>query len=376
MKEAHLTMAKKTHFNASQAVMTRRNFMIVISGATVGVLAGCGPGGDSPPPTIYKGDAVPTKMMETGEIVSVDPRYGNITFNDLILTDNQVFYTQTYPSAKVPTYEDVNSEWALIIDGLVNNPMTFSYESLRAMPEYTDVRTLQCIGNPVGGRLVGNAEWTGVLTSELLDHVGIQSSATRAKFYAADGYETAVDIEWITQDGAFFAYKMNGQILPRNHGYPLRIFMPGLYGQKQPKWIERIEFIDYDFQGYWESRGWSDVADVQTNSIIKSPPTQTNISGQVAIQGIANAGQRKITKVEVKIEEGDWMEAELFQQDSTLVWTQWYLLWTPPSAGTYSVQVRATDETGFVQTHEASGAFGSAKPDGTDAIHSIIVEVI
>jgi DMSO/TMAO reductase YedYZ molybdopterin-dependent catalytic subunit len=358
-------------------IMTRRRFLLVVSATATGLLAGCRPGDDPPAPTLYKsGQALPTGEVVAGEFSLPDPRYGTITYHEIMTVDNQQFYVQTYPNADVPTYEDVNAEWSLTIDGLVDNPRVYTYEALRMMPEYTEMRTLQCIGNPVGGRLVGNAVWSGVLLKDILTEVGVKPSATRARFYAADGYHTAVDVEWIVQDKTFLAYKMNGQLLPRSHGYPMRIFMPGLYGQKQPKWIERIEFIDYDYQGYWEKLGWSDVADIQTNSIIRTPPTQSNIGGTVAIQGIANAGNRRITQVEVKVEDGDWMPATLTQTDSSLVWTQWYILWTPPSPGTFAIQVRATDETGFVQTHPATGQFGRAKPDGTDAIHAIVVEVI
>lgn len=361
---------------AQRSAITRRKFLLIVSATATGFLAGCRVDSDDPPPTVYKGDAAPTRVTESGEFVNLDPRFGNVNYDQLIITDNQRFYTQTFPGADVPTYEDVMTEWSLRVDGMVDNPRTFSYEDIRGLPEYTDIRTLECIGNPVGGRLVGNAEWSGVLVQHILDEVGVQDGVTRARFYAADGYETAVDLEWITQEGAFLAYKMNGQLLPREHGYPLRIFMPGLYGQKQPKWIERIEFIDFDFQGYWESRGWSDVADVQTNSIIQSPPTQTSIAGQIAIQGIAYAGKRRITAVELRIDEGEWMAAELLEPDDSLIWTQWYLNWTPPASGTFSVEVRATDETGFIQHNPSDGQFGRAKPDGTDAIHRIVVEAV
>lgn len=370
----------------SKKIITRRTFLLVVSSTAAGLVAGCRPDGDAPPPTVYSGDSAPTQMMDSGEIVTVDPRFGEVTFDQLILTDNDRFYTQTYPGARVPDYEDVNAEWSLRVDGLVDHPRTYSYEDIRNMPVYEDIRTLQCIGNPVGGRLVGNAEWTGVLIQHLLDEVQPLDTATRARFYAADGYSTAVDMEWIMQEGTFLAYKMNGQLLPRNHGYPLRIFMPGLYGQKMPKWIERIEFIDYDFQGFWEERGWSDVADVQTNSIVQMPPSQTSVSGQIAIQGIAFSGKERITRVDVKIDPveggddgemtGEWLEADVLEPDSPLVWTQWYLAWRPPSAGTFAVQVRATDEMGFTQNQRATGQFGRAKPDGTSAIHEIVVEVV
>lgn len=369
---------QKSPKKSQPSLITRRKFLLVVTTTTAGILAGCRPSDDEgPPPTIYKeGQAIPTMDAATGEIVMADPRYGMVIYDEIQVVSNQDFYVQTFPSADVPTYEDVNTEWSLVVDGLVDNPKTFTYEELRDLPEHTEMRTLQCIGNPVGGRLVGNAVWSGVLMQHILDEVGIQDGATRARFYAADGYHTAVDVEWIAQEGVLLAYKMNDQLLPRSHGYPLRIFMPGLYGQKMPKWIERIEFIDYDYQGFWETRDWSDVADIQTNSIVRTPPTQSNIAGQIAIQGIANAGKRKITKVEIRVEGGEWLEAELLQQDSPLVWTQWYLLWSPPGAGTFEIEVRATDETGFTQTNPAEGQFGRAKPDGTDAIHQILVEVV
>jgi molybdopterin-dependent oxidoreductase-like protein protein/molybdenum-dependent oxidoreductase-like protein len=161
-----------------------------------------------------------------------------------------------------------------------------------------------------------------------------------------------------------------------DHGFPIRILMPGLYGQKMPRWITHIEFIDQYYKGFWESYGWSDVASVQTNSIIDTPTGgYTATAGtQLAIQGVAWAGKRKIVKVEIQINDGDWTPVVVTYGPSPRAWTQWYTLWTPDVPGAYQIGVRATDEGGFVQGSEAGGIFGDAMPNGTNAIHRISVQ--
>lgn len=357
---------------------TRRNFLIIVTGSTVAILTGCRPESDSPPPTLYQpGSLSPiTNSPSQQSALAADPRYSYITHDQILITDNRYFYVQSYNNDIPPTQSQALNEWKLRVDGLVENPLELTYEQIRQFPEVEVMRTLECIGNPVGGSLIGNATWGGFWFEEILNRVQVKSTATRARFHAWDGYETAVDLEWITQPNVLMAYKMNGQLLPREHGYPLRIFMPGLYGQKMPKWIDRIEFIDYDFQGVWEQGGWSDVAAVQTNSIIQSPPNQTEIRGQIVIQGVSFAGKRRITQVEIRVNGGAWLSATLTQNDSPLVWTQWVVQWTPSGDGTYEIEVRATDETGFTQRSDADGALGNAKPAGTNAIHRIVVGVI
>jgi len=236
---------------------------------------------------------------------------------------------------------------------------------------------LECIGNPVGGDLIGNIVWRGFRFQEILDRVKVKPSATHAKFEAADGYSTSVKVEWITQPDVMMAYDMDGEPLTQVHGFPLRILMPGLYGQKMPRWITHIQFIDQDYLGYWESNGWSNVASVRTNSIIMTPNpagTPVKVGDVVAIQGVAFAGKRKITKVELKIGADDWQPARLTQGDSPLAWTEWYYLWTPPKPDYFDISVRATDDTGFTQTTPANGIFGDAAPDGADSIHHISVQ--
>jgi DMSO/TMAO reductase YedYZ molybdopterin-dependent catalytic subunit len=297
---------------------------------------------------------------------------------DLILTPNDEFYVME--TNGTPTVN--RAEWQLTIDGLVENPLTLNFADIEARPFIEQMRTLECIGNAVGGNQIGNAVWGGILLADLLEEVGVLETAVRAKFEAADNYETSVTLDWINQPGTMLAYQMNGEPLPPEHGYPLRLFMPGLYGQKMPKWITRIQFIDDDGHlGTWEKQGWSNVAQVKTNSQIMMPTHIQKLPlASLEIFGVAYAGGRPIAQVEVGIEQQDgalrWQPAEaLVRGPSNEVWTQFYLPWTPPAAGTYTLFVRATDETGFVQTERARGVLEGAFPDGTDKIHNIVIVV-
>jgi hypothetical protein len=258
---------------------------------------------------------------------------------------------------------------------LVERERILTLEEIRALPRVESMRTLECIGNPVGGSLIGNVVWGGVEAAGLWEQVGIRPQARRAKFEAEDDYATSVDLTWVTQPGVLLVYEMNDEPLPPEHGWPLRILMPGLYGQKMPKWIRDIEFIDYDHRGYWEQRGWSDVASVQTNSIIQQPRgLEQAPPGSIPVWGVAFAGLRRITRVEVRVDDGEWRSAELLQDQSPLVWTQWSFDW-PADGGRHKVSVRAADETGFVQSTEADSVLASAFPAGTDRIHSVVVSV-
>jgi DMSO/TMAO reductase YedYZ molybdopterin-dependent catalytic subunit len=329
------------------------------------------PGSTRVPPTAQA--LAPTAPAAAAAAAAHDATYGDVTFDKLFLTDVDKLYDTQYDYNQTPQIDA--KTWSLKIDGLVDNPTTLDYKAVQAFPSFEDIRTLECIGNPVGGSLIGNIKWKGFAFDEILKQVKPKANATHLKFEAGDGYSTSVELKWATQPGVMMAYEMNGQPLTVEHGFPLRILMPGLYGQKMPRWITHIEFIDHYYRGFWESNGWSDVASVQTNSIIKGPTDgYTMKAGTVlAIQGVALAAPRKITKVEVQIDRGDWMPARLTQGESSLTWTQWYLTWTPPAPATYSIGVRATDETGFVQSNEANGVFGDSAPNGTSAIHRIMI---
>ena len=339
---------------------SRRKFLKV-AGFSALALAGCQVG---PAPTAA-GTAAP------GASATWAPPSLASAPADIRITPVEEFYRQSY--GPIP---DVNGAgWRLTIDGLVEKPTQFSLDELRALPAVEEIRTLECIGNPVGGSLIGTARWKGVYLQTLLDAVGVKPFATRANFKAADDYFTSVTSDWILHPGTLLIYEMNGELLTPEHGYPLRILMPGLYGQKNPKWLTQIEFTDQVNRGYWERQGWSDTAEVRTNSIVEQPLNLATVgAGTVPVFGVAFAGKRKIVSVEVQVNDGDWQPADLVQADSNLVWTQWSLDW-PAAPGKHTLAVRATDETGYVQTERGGAVLGDSYPAGTAKIHAVVVKV-
>ena len=290
---------------------------------------------------------------------------------EILITPTGELFIQSYgPAPSIGL-----STWNLVVDGQVENPLTLSYADLQAFPRIETARTLECIGNPAGGSLIGTPVWGGFEARLLWEQARILPEAVQAKCTAADGYETSVDMEWITQPGVLLADEVNGQPLPVEHGYPLRILMPGLYGQKMPKWIERIEFIGERFLGLWETRGWSDVASVKTNSIVLQPGEEEIPAGATPVFGVAFAGLRRIQAVEVRVDDGEWMPAELLQDESPWVWTQWSFSWDA-TPGRHSIAVRATDETGFTQSTEGHSPLASPFPAGTAGIDQSAVAVV
>jgi DMSO/TMAO reductase YedYZ molybdopterin-dependent catalytic subunit len=330
---------------------TRRSFIKIAGVAGLALLSGCQDGGAGSRSGSTSTDAVTPLPIPT----------------ELIITPTNELFVESH--ARIP--QVMETDWRLRVFGLVEREFELTYEDVLRYPKMEAIRTLECIGNPPGGPLVGNAAWGGFEAKHIWDQVGILPSAVRGRFTAADGYDTSVDLEWLTQPGVLMAYELNGMPLPQEHGFPLRILMPGLYGQKMPKWITGIEFVDDKPLGYWEQRGWSDVASVKTNSILWHPDgTRKLRSGSIPIYGMAFAGLRRIVKVEVRIDDGDWFEAQLQPQESSLVWTQWSFT-TPVGLGNHTVSVRATDETGFVQDSDASAVYAGPYPDGTDEIHTV-----
>ena len=155
--------------------------------------------------------------------------------------------------------------------GLVNQPLVLTYDDIRAMAPVNQTLTLECISNPPNGDAICNAEWTGVMLAPMLERAGVKCNAVYAAMRGADGYYTGVPVDEIMRTENFLPYLMNGVPLPPAHGFPLRIFIPGKYGMKQPKWLTDIEFVDHEFIGYWEGRGWSNSAWRKVNSGFFSP---------------------------------------------------------------------------------------------------------
>jgi hypothetical protein len=239
--------------------------------------------------------------------------------------------------------------WQLQIGGLVQNTVSLSYDQIRQLPFVEQYCTLECISNEVGGDLIGNALWRGVRLRDLLEHAALQLGVFDIVLKAADGYTDSIPLERALADGTILAYEMNGLPLNQTHGFPLRLIVPGIYGMKNVKWITAIEAVDFDFKGYWQKRGWDDRAEYKTMSRIDSPGSSIRGSGTIA--GIAFAGDRGIRRVQVSTDAGKtWQDADIKPALSQYTWVLWHLDWTPASAGSTLLIVRATDGNGVTQT--------------------------
>jgi DMSO/TMAO reductase YedYZ molybdopterin-dependent catalytic subunit len=279
----------------------------------------------------------------------------------------------------------VNSgTWSLKVSGLVVNPLTITYSQLLAMDPVEQYNTLECVSNDVGGDLISTAKWTGVMLKDILAQAGVQPGATYVVFRATDGYDVGIPMDKAMLDATILAYQMNGVPLPTEHGYPARMIVPGYYGMMNCKWVTSIELVSETFLGYWQNLGWKNEASYQTGSSIVTPGTAqvdqrfgiagapTVPQGMVPIAGIAFAGDRGISKVEVSTDGGNtWMPASVQDPLSSYTWVFWTADWNPPSTGKYSIAVRATDGTGAVQT----AAINTPFPSGATGYHIVDVGI-
>jgi DMSO/TMAO reductase YedYZ molybdopterin-dependent catalytic subunit len=245
-------------------------------------------------------------------------------------------------------------EWRLKIAGLVEQPVALTLEELRSYEPMHQFITLECISNPVGGDLIGTQRWTGVSLQKLLPDWRLMPGATHLKLRSADQFFEVVSLEAIKADPRIMlTYAWDGVPLPREHGFPLRIYIPDIHGMKQPKWIESIEAIDHWEPGYWLERGWNKVARVHATSVIDTVAVDMTIIGAdhrklVPIGGIADAGARGISKVEVQVDSGQWERAEVRTPLSELTWVIWRYNW-PYQPGKHIFTVRCYDGNGTPQ---------------------------
>jgi DMSO/TMAO reductase YedYZ molybdopterin-dependent catalytic subunit len=264
--------------------------------------------------------------------------------------------------------------WSFAIDGLVTNPLTLTRQDLEAMPVVDFVSTLTCISNPLAGPLIGTATWTGTSLAGVLSRAGVGAGAVKLIMEGEDGYTDSIPIERSLSPEPMVVWKMNGEPLPKEHGMPVRLIVPGLYGIKNVKWLTKLTVTNKDYEGYWQQRGWTDDATIKTQSRIDEPGERGVISaGPTEIRGMAFAGDRGISRVEVSTDAGEsWREASIFENPSPggLSWVFWSLPWVP-AQGTYELVVRATDGMGELQTAERA----SELPDGASGWHRITVGV-
>ncbi|HSE98638.1 MAG TPA: molybdopterin-dependent oxidoreductase, partial [Blastocatellia bacterium] len=260
--------------------------------------------------------------------------------------------------------------WRLEVAGLVENPLSLSFDEIKAMPDVEQYATLECIDNKVGGDLIGNAQWRGVQLRDVLQKAGLKEGVRDLVLRASDDYTDSIPPGRAMAEGTILAYEMNGEPLTASHGFPLRLIVPGIFGMKNVKWIKRIEAVDYDFKGYWQSRGWDDRAEYKTMSRIDVPDDE--IEGSTTIAGVAFAGDRGVTKVEVSVDGGrSWETAEIKPALSPYSWVLWHKQWTPSQKGRHTLVVRATDGLGITQTSQ----YAPAAPSGTSGHHRLTIEV-
>jgi DMSO/TMAO reductase YedYZ molybdopterin-dependent catalytic subunit len=277
------------------------------------------------------------------------------------------------------------STWSLKLHGLVSSPTTLNYGQLISLPSVEEYATLECVSNEVGGDLMSTALWKGVKLKDVLNTLGVDPQADYLVFKCADGYDVGIPLERAMADGTILAYEMNGETLPTEHGYPLRAIVPGLYGMMNAKWINDIELVSGTYQGFWQRRGWTNIATYQAGSTIITPGDSLlrgrfslpsglgEVSGSpVPLVGAAFAGDRGIQKVEVSTDRGGtWQAASLYDPLSKYTWVFWKLDWNPPSSGNYFLMVRATDGNGQVQVATMTDPF----PNGATGIHVVDVKV-
>lgn len=264
--------------------------------------------------------------------------------------------------------------WQLEIKGLVDNPYTLNYKQLTSLPAETVVTGMMCISNPVGGGLIGNARWKGVRLADLLKKANPKAGATKLAMRAVDDYSDSITLQKAMDPDVMLVWEMNGAPLTSQHGFPARLLVPGIYGMKHVKWLTSIELVNYDFLGFWQdpSQGWSDPAPVNTMSRIDFPTDGTLSLDRQALSGIAFAGDRSISKVEVSTDGGKtWKQAYLKPPLSHTAWVVWGYDWTPTAPGQYTVMARATDGAGKVQTPKQADPY----PDGATGYHTVMYQV-
>lgn len=262
--------------------------------------------------------------------------------------------------------------WTLAVSGLVNAPQNYTLNQL--VNDYEPVErfvTMSCISNRIAGSLISTTKWTGIQMNRLIEEWNIAPEARFLKITSADGFDEYVSLDLIREDDRIMlAYAWDDKPLKRKHGFPIRIHIPDRYGMKQPKWITDIEAVENEGEGYWVRRGWSATAFVNTTSVVDTVASEAQFSddGQmfVPVGGIAYSGAKGISRVEVKVNDGEWQEARLREPLSDTTWYIWRYDW-PFEAGIHTFTVRATTADGVLQTENERGT----RPDGATGWHDV-----
>ncbi|WP_022887641.1 molybdopterin-dependent oxidoreductase [Glaciibacter superstes] len=286
-----------------------------------------------------------------------------------LITPNADYY-RIDTALQVPRIDP--RDWRLRIIGMVENEIEIDFAELLALPLEESYTTLACVSNPVGGDLIGNAKWLGYPVRDLLAKAKPHADADMVLSRSQDGWTAGTPIEALTDDrNAIIAVGMNGEPLPLEHGYPVRMVVPGLYGYvSATKWLVELELTRFDrVTAYWTDRGWGEKGPVKLESRIDVPNGPAK-AGVVTVAGVAWAQHTGISAVHVQVDEGDWNEATLADAISADTWRQWRWDWDA-EPGEHTLQVRATDADGLVQTSTRRDVV----PDGATGWHGTRVSV-
>ncbi|MDJ0314114.1 molybdopterin-dependent oxidoreductase [Arthrobacter sp. H35-D1] len=288
------------------------------------------------------------------------------------VTPNNDFY-RIDTALVVPELDPAN--WQLRVHGMVEEEFTLDFEELMGSDLIETYVTLACVSNVVGGNLVGNAKWLGYPLREVLARAKPKAGADMVLSTSSDGFSASTPLPILQDDrDAILAVGMNDEPLPLQHGFPVRMVVPGLYGfVSATKWVVDLEVTTFaEKAGYWTSRGWSSHGPIKASSRIEVPKALARVpAGKVAIGGSAWAQTKGISKVEVQLDNGEWLEAELAAEASVDTWRQWSYVWQDAPAGSHNVQVRAYDANGELQIEEQA----PPAPNGSSGWHSITFTV-
>lgn len=263
-------------------------------------------------------------------------------------------------------------QWSLPIDGAVERPIRLRYADVLEQRVNERMVTLQCVDNEPGGGLMSNATWGGFPLSRLLEQVGPSETARDVVLRGADGYHDSITLERARRGDVLLAHSMNGVALPRDHGYPLRAIVPGIFGIKNVKWLTEIEVVEYDHKGYWQERGWTDDGVIPVTSRIDRPGHYQLLRGRrQTVRGLAFGGSHGIERVELSADGGQtWRDATLAPAPPD-AWVPWTVEWEVSALGAYTLMVRARGRDGVRQVATASRAY----PSGTSGLHTIVALV-
>src|SRR6266513_5032356 len=276
------------------------------------------------------------------------------------ITPNELFYCVTKNVVDPRVNVDL---WRLEVAGLVGNRATWRFRDLLGFPAREQETTLMCISNGLDAGLISNAVWKGIPLRDLLDQAAPLSSAARVRLHGVDNYTDTIPLEKAMEPTTLLAYEMNGVPLPHRHGYPLRVIVPGYFGEKHVKWLTRIEVATADAKGFYEAQGWGPDFMTPTRSRIDVPDEGSSFSlgkldGPIEVKGMAYGGDRGVSRVELSFDDGKtWDESKVYYPGTKLTWALWSYDWRPEKADDYELIARATDGTGKVQEIDWNRSF-------------------